>query len=112
MSGQLPPGERLVYRTLASEMGVSPTPVRDAVHRLVSDGVLEMGDRGTASLPRLDPDRFVEIITLRIELEGRAATAVAAHGGPKIAAELAELNAGMESARACGDQHKTLDLNE
>lgn len=112
MSGQLSPGERLVYRTLASEMGVSPTPVRDAVHRLVSDGVLEMGDRGTASLPRLDPDRFVEIITLRIELEGRAAAAAATHGGPEVAAELAELNAGMEAARACGDRHTTLDLNE
>jgi len=111
MSGQLPPGERLVYRTLAAEMGVSSTPVRDAVQRLVSDGVLEMDDRGTAALPRLDPARFVEVIALRIELEGRAAEA-AAQGGPELAAELAELNAGMEAARARGDQRTTLDLNE
>lgn len=112
MSGQLAPGQKLIYRTLAEEMGVSPTPVRDAVHRLMSDGILVMDERGAAALPQPDPARFIEIISLRIDLEGRAASNTAKAGDEAAAQELAGLHKQLEDARAKGLTHLALELNE
>ena len=39
--GELPPGKRLVNRTLADEIGVSVIPVREAIHRLATEGLVE-----------------------------------------------------------------------
>lgn len=39
--GELPPGTRLINRTLARKIGVSLTPVREALNRMVSEGLLE-----------------------------------------------------------------------
>jgi DNA-binding GntR family transcriptional regulator len=39
--GELPPGTRLINRTLAKEIGVSLTPVREALNRMTSEGLLE-----------------------------------------------------------------------
>ncbi|OYR24923.1 FCD domain protein [Brucella lupini] len=112
MSGQLAPGQKLIYRTLAEEMGVSPTPVRDAVHRLMSDGILVMDERGAAALPEPDPVRFIEIISLRIDLEGRAASYAAAVGGEAAARELEVLHEQLEDARTKGLTHLALEINE
>lgn len=75
--GRLESGQRLVYRTLAEELGISPTPVRDAIQRLVSDGALQLDDRGVAFVPTITADTYIEIINLRLNLESIAAQAVA-----------------------------------
>ncbi|WP_424810962.1 GntR family transcriptional regulator [Roseococcus sp. YIM B11640] len=77
VAGRLVPGERLVHRLLAKELNVSPTPVREALLRLVSEGALELDGRGIAWVPRLAVDRYSEIMELRVELEGRAAARAA-----------------------------------
>lgn len=77
MQGRLEPGRRLVYRAIAEEFRISPTPVRDAIQRLASEGALHLDDRGVACVPLIDAATYVEIINLRIELEGIAAAAVA-----------------------------------
>lgn len=78
VQGRLRSGERLVYRTIAEEFGISPTPVRDAIQRLVSEGALVLDDRGVAHVPVIDPDTYREILNLRLQLEGNAAEEVAA----------------------------------
>jgi DNA-binding GntR family transcriptional regulator len=45
MDGELVPGDRLILDTLADQLGVSRTPVRDALLRLVSEGIVEPGDK-------------------------------------------------------------------
>ena len=75
--GRLRAGERLVYRTIAEEFGISPTPVRDAIQRLVSNGALALDERGVAHVPVIDADTYIEIMTLRLQLEGMAAAALA-----------------------------------
>jgi len=78
VQGRLESGQRLVYRSLAEELGISPTPVRDAIQRLVSDGALQLDDRGVAFVPVITADTYIEIINLRLNLESIAAQAVAA----------------------------------
>lgn len=87
VGGRLAPGQRLVHRHLAQELGVSPTPVREALLRLVSENALDLDARGIAWVPRLHPDRYAEIMELREELEGRAAARAASLAtAPDIAA--------------------------
>ena len=40
-SGEFPPGKQLVNRTLAEEIGVSVIPVREAINRLSSEGLVD-----------------------------------------------------------------------
>ncbi len=94
MQGRLESGRRLVYRTLAEELGISPTPVRDAIQRLVSDGALQLDDRGVAFVPVITADTYIEIINLRLALESIAAQAVAIMptGRDDIADQLAKIH--------------------
>ncbi|WP_375463934.1 GntR family transcriptional regulator [uncultured Methylobacterium sp.] len=85
LAGRFAPGERILLRDVATELGISPTPVRDAVNRLIAEHVLERGSSGQgggAVVPRLDVGRFDELLTIRCDLEGRAAARAAEHAQP------------------------------
>ncbi len=112
VQGQLVPGEKLVHRFLASKLGVSPTPVREALLRLVSEGALELDARGIAWVPRLAVERYDEIIDLRLELEGRAAARAAALATPADIADLAAIQARFLKGRAVMDRGVVLAENE
>ena len=112
IQGQLVPGQRLVHRLVASEMGVSPTPVREALLRLVSEGALELDARGVASVPRLTADRYDEIIELRLILEGRAAARAATLATAQDIAALSAIQARLLRARACVEREVALLENE
>ncbi|MBR0681081.1 GntR family transcriptional regulator [Roseomonas eburnea] len=112
MSGRLAPGQRLVHRMLAQELGVSPTPVREALLRLVSEGALDLDARGIAWVPRLAPDRYAEIMDLRTELEGRAAARAAGLVTAEEVAELRAIHARLIEGRRIGDAQTVLTENE
>jgi DNA-binding GntR family transcriptional regulator len=73
VAGQWPPGKVLTIRALAAELGTSPMPVREALHRLVAERAIEGRPNRTIALPRLTSDEFMEIARIRAELEGLAA---------------------------------------
>ncbi|MBO9628825.1 MAG: GntR family transcriptional regulator [Shinella sp.] len=73
MTGQFEPGEPVTINGLADALGVSAMPVREALHRLVADGALELLDNRRVRVPDLDPQRFEEVLEARIALETRAA---------------------------------------
>lgn len=81
MSGQHPPGERLRIGSIAEQFGVSVTPVREAIFRLVSEGALAMRAATAISVPLLGSEELREIQLTRSLLEGalaeRAATLIA-----------------------------------
>ncbi|WP_165585536.1 GntR family transcriptional regulator [Roseococcus sp. SYP-B2431] len=112
VGGRLVPGQKLVHRLLAAELGVSPTPVREALLRLVSEGALELDARGIAWVPRLEVARYDEIMDLRIELEGRAAARAAMLATPAEIAALAEIQARLLAGRRAMDRHVVLQENE
>jgi len=63
------PGEKLATRNLAAQLGVSLTPAREAVLRLVREGALELFNARTTIVPTLSAERFREIYCIRHSLE-------------------------------------------
>ncbi|GAA5026824.1 GntR family transcriptional regulator [Microbacterium fluvii] len=73
VSGDLAAGSRIDIATLAADLGISRTPVREAILQLEAAGlVARQPYRGTV-VTGVDVGRLDEITALRIDLEGRAA---------------------------------------
>ena len=77
IGGPLAPGERLSVRELAASLDVSPMPVREAVHRLVAEHALEVRPQSAVRVPVMTKERFAELRTIRVALEGMAASRAA-----------------------------------
>jgi DNA-binding GntR family transcriptional regulator len=69
MHGQIAPGHALTLRGIGQEFGVSMTPAREAVRRLVAEGALSMSVSGRVATPELSNDRIEELAALRALLE-------------------------------------------
>jgi DNA-binding GntR family transcriptional regulator len=72
ISGAFRSGQTLVIRTLAGTYGISTTPVREALQRLVAERHLELLPNRSIVVPLISADRFVELFRIRRELEGLA----------------------------------------
>ena len=76
MHGDILPGQALTLRGIGSEYGVSMTPAREAVRRLVAEGALSLSSSGRVSTPELSNERIEELAALRalieVELASRA----------------------------------------
>jgi len=68
-SGDLKPGDRLVNRTLGEELGVSTVTVREAIHRLASDGVVEHVPNAGAYVRKLSASEMVDLFSFRAWLD-------------------------------------------
>jgi GntR family transcriptional regulator, carbon starvation induced regulator len=69
IDGTRPPGERLRIERMRSIYGVGPTPIREALQRLVADGiVIANGNRGFQVAP-LDAGDFLDLNIARVEVE-------------------------------------------
>src|SRR5215218_1610959 len=71
--GEIGPGEKISLRKLAAALGVSVMPVRHAVARLQSDGILEVAPGRAVRVPVMTRDQFRELLKIRMEIEGFAA---------------------------------------
>lgn len=74
MHGLIAPGHTLTLRGLAAEFGVSMTPAREAVRRLVAEGALKLSPSGRVSTPELSNERIEELAALRALLEPELAS--------------------------------------
>lgn len=79
IAGYLRPGERLTMRGLAQDMGMSVTPVREAIQNLISEHVLFMQSPKTIIVPRIDQVACYEVFQIRIALETLAAEQAMPH---------------------------------
>jgi DNA-binding GntR family transcriptional regulator len=94
MNHQLRPGERVNIDALARDLRVSPTPVREALARLESDGlVVKEPLRGSRTTALLNRREFDDLYEMRFLLEPwaarRAADAITPAGRERIGAEIA-----------------------
>ena len=72
-SGRLKPGEPVRERLLAEQLGVSRTPVREALFTLQSEGLIELTPNRGATVRTITARDIMQIYTLRAVLESYAA---------------------------------------
>jgi DNA-binding GntR family transcriptional regulator len=94
--GECRPGERLVEEQIAVELGVSRTPVRQALTMLEAEGLVEMVPNRGAMVCSFSPEEVWEIYDLRAVLEGHAARRAADRIGASEWRRLGELAEEME----------------
>lgn len=75
--GRFAPGQKVTFRYVAGELGVSLTPVREALRRLVAEGAFEMNPNRSVRVPLMTRDKVLELRDIRMELEGLAAAKAA-----------------------------------
>ncbi|PYE80912.1 GntR family transcriptional regulator [Pseudoroseicyclus aestuarii] len=98
------PGDRLVESELAERFGVSRTPVREALQRLETQGML-VRDGRSLIVAALDHNALSELYVVRGALEGLAARLAARHAVPE---EVQVLRAMVEADRALVDDPRAL----
>lgn len=73
VDGRLAPGQRLTEERLARELGISRTPVREALKVLQSEGLVDAAPNRSATVRAYEPGDLEDIYQLRALLEGYAA---------------------------------------
>lgn len=111
MAGRFAPGQKLVLRALAGELGTSVMPVRDALQRLESLGALVSTPGRTMMVPLLGAQEHADLIRLRLVLETEAVNSAAARRSEADLADLADCCAAMRAAGERGDTAAFLSTN-
>lgn len=101
VSGEYAPGMALMTHALAPEIGVSRTPIRDALRQLESDGLVTIQSRLGARVKRMDLKEFREMCELRLALETHAAGLAARQRTP---GDLAEIRVALETMQQLTEQ--------
>src|SRR4030088_2015273 len=102
------PGARLSIDALSRDLDVSATPVREALARLESDGlVVKRPHRGYTAAPRIDAQAFDELFRMRLLLEPASALWAAQAARARQISEVEELLAEMTSPPGTGDSYES-----
>jgi len=118
LDGRLPVGARLHETRLARRLAVSRTPVREAIQRLVSEGLVIRDEVGAASVYRLTVADLTEIYEIRVLLETLAATLAVQRSTPAFASsmrsrleDLINAQPGNQASRSHSQFHMSLYEN-
>ena len=96
LNGEYPPGYVLMTEYLSEEIGVSRTPVREALQELRAEGLVTIQARLGASVKKMDQKEFEELCDLRTAVEGHAAGLAALRWNET---HLREINYALEAMR-------------
>jgi DNA-binding GntR family transcriptional regulator len=109
LSGALPAGERLRQAALAEELGVSRTPLREALRRLATEGLVEFEANRGATVAAQDFGDQRQAWLARVALEPGAARLAAERHDPDA---IARMRAAIERQRnASTDTRESYDVN-
>ncbi|MEO5759481.1 MAG: GntR family transcriptional regulator [Mesorhizobium sp.] len=112
ISGGFSPGQTLVIRKLAETFGISTTPIREALQRLVAERLLEMQNNRSIIVPLLSAPAFEELTRIRVAVEGLASELAASRMTESGLIDIQAMLAGMQLAIEAGDAKAYLTLNE
>jgi len=90
LGGGFPGGSMLSETTLAKEIGISRTPVREAIAQLEREGLLDQIPRYGTFVRVMDRNEIAELYEFRAELEGFAAAQAAKHTTQRMLFELSD----------------------
>ena len=98
LRGELKPGERLMEIHLAQKLGVSRTPVREAIHKLELEGLVLMIPRKGAVVAEITLRDLEEVLEVRMALEELAVRSACRRINKEQLAELRELAESFKAA--------------
>jgi len=112
LDGTLEPGTRLSEKKFADHLGVSRTPVREAIGQLVSEGLAKRSAGSAPVVSSVSLSEIMEILHVRSLLECEAARKAASSG--KSTAELSDIRNKMQGfidgPRPTAAEHSALDM--
>lgn len=111
-AGRYQPGEKLTIAQLTDSLGVSMTPVREALRRLAAERALEMNPNRSVAVPKLSLEEVLAVRKIREQLEGFTASLAARSISEAQLARLARIGRDLAAARARADARRIMRLNE
>lgn len=111
VSGKLKPGERIVEDRICTELGVSRSPLREALRKLEGEGLISILPRRGAVVTELTPRDQLDLFAVREALEGLASNLAAAHITADELAELEDVCQAMEKCIGARDMAVVVALN-
>jgi DNA-binding GntR family transcriptional regulator len=112
IEGRLAPGSRVHEGNLGRELGVSRTPLREALKFLASEGLLELAPGRGAVVRRFSPKEIRDSLAVIGLLEGEAGRLVCRHATDAEVAELFDLHARMLERYEARDRLPYFKLNQ
>jgi DNA-binding GntR family transcriptional regulator len=106
MAGRLPAGRRLMAEELAATLAISPTPVKEALLRLATDGLVEAETRRGVMVRRITGTDVAELYEARLLVECHALRHGFATGavGPALVRKLRAIQTRLVARRALGTE--------
>jgi DNA-binding GntR family transcriptional regulator len=111
VTGHISPNHELSTRGLASELGVSQTPVRDALSRLSAEGAVSIRSKRRVRVPVMTKERFEDLLGCRMLLEPEAAALALPHLKAADIKRLREIDATLDAAITSGDAAGYMQAN-
>lgn len=111
VTGKFMPGSTLSTRGIALELGVSQTPVREALGRLAAEGAVEIRSKRRIAVPPMTAGRLADLQRCRELLEPEAAVAALPFIDPAVRRRLEQYDSAMEAALASGDVNRYMESN-
>lgn len=112
MLGSISPGAALTIRGLSATLGISPTPVREALRRLTSEYAILVRENRRICVPTMTPERFEELISFRAVVESYAAGRAVPHVTDLMVDRMEQLDVQLEKAIDLGHTEQQLLLNQ
>lgn len=108
LTREMLPGQRLVVPALAEELGLSRSPVREAVQRLVQEGLGTERPRSGAVVAGTDLQSLVDLYLVRAELEGLSCELAAGAADDDLVADLEAIQDEHEAAHVAGKRSRMI----
>ncbi|MBD3624909.1 MAG: FCD domain-containing protein [Rhodobacteraceae bacterium] len=112
IEGRLEPGTRLVTKEMASTLGMSITPVREALVRFAASGVLTAEPASSFRVPVMTVASYAELGAIRKRLESLAAETAALKMSPDAIDDLEKHVQAYIAAKHTRDPHEALKENK
>jgi DNA-binding GntR family transcriptional regulator len=103
LNGTLSPGTKLSQVSLAAQLGISRTPLREVLRMLQEEGLVEIEPNQRTRVAGLDPAELDDVYASRILLETLALSMTIGHFGTKARAEAKRMLSTMRRAAKTGD---------
>jgi len=112
LNGSLKPGEKLMESRIAEDLGVSRTPVREAIRKLEKEKYVKMIPRKGAYVEDLTMEDILEVLEIRIVLEGLASKLAARNISDEMKDRIQKNIESFDNASSELDRKELISLDE